>query len=189
MKVFRIRPDPGRYQMVGSAPRFTEEHVPTHAGAPALQNWRRLQMAVHDPLKKRGEFLFFPLEFLVASPVTTETFMDCIRTDVQILPVGVDASDEDYCLWNIVNFTDAIDPERTAFGPPPFQSIPSVWAFKADRLSRAMLFRDQRCPAILLVTTGVGDPDTDFYRRYHDLGMKGLTFDLLWRSDGPSGAG
>lgn len=180
MKVFRINADRGRYQMIDSVPGFVESHPPTHAGAPLLQNWQRLRMTVHVPSKKRGDFLFFPLELLVTSSSLTASFTQCIRNDVQTLPVELEEAQEDYCLWNIVNFVDALDVQQTTFNPPPLRSIPLRWAFQAERLTRPMLFREPRCPGIPLVVTGGSDPANDFFHVYHDRGLKGLKFELLW---------
>jgi len=180
MKVFRITADRKRYQMIGDAPGFVETHLPMRAEAPLLKNWQRLRMLVDRPWKKRGDFLFFPLEFLVTSSTLTASFMQCIRSDVQTLPIELEEAQEDYCLWNTVNFVDALDLQKTIFRPPPFSSIPKQWFFRADRLTRPMLFREPRCPSIPLVVTGEGDPASDFFHAYHDRGMKGLTFELLW---------
>lgn len=166
--------------MIDSVPGFVDSHPPTHAQAPLLENWQRLRMMVHDPVKKRGDFLFFPLEFLVTSAALTASFMQSVQSDVQTLPVELDEAQEDYCLWSIVNFVDALDVQKTTFNPPPLRSIPLRWAFHADRFARPMLFREPRCPGIPLVVTGGGDPANDFFHVYHDRGMKGLKFELLW---------
>jgi hypothetical protein len=181
MKVFRIRADRNRHQMIGGAPGFVERHPPTHASAPLLNDWQRLGLTVQDPLKKRGEFLFFPLEFLVTSLAATASLTCCMQNDVQVLPVELEDAQEDYCLWNIVNFVEALDLHKTTFCPPPLRSIPRQWTFDPDRLTRPMLFREPRCPGIPLLVTGIGDPAKDFYSTYKTKRMQGLKFELLWK--------
>lgn len=41
---------------------------------------------------------------LLMSSATTASLNDCMQSDVQVLPVELEDANEDYCLWNIVNF-------------------------------------------------------------------------------------
>lgn len=181
MKVFRIHAERPRYQVIGSAPGLVERHPLTTADASYIQGWEPLPMSVDDPRKARGDFMFLPLEYMVCSRSTSEIFENCVQDDVQILPARLNDDTGEYCLWNITNYIDALDSQRSEFRPP-FRSIPVRWIFHPSRFSRATLFRDPHRPNIPMVVTGLDDVTNDFYARYHQLNSKGLAFELVWES-------
>lgn len=179
MKVFRIEGHRKRYQMIGGAEAFVEKYLPIPVTSPRLQHWTPMTLSVDDSSKTRGDFLFFPLEFFVTSMEVSSIFGPFIDNDVQRLPVSLEGEQDEFCLWNIVNFVDVLDPSRTQFKPPPFSSIPARWAFRAEAIVRPMLFRVPQCPGHLLVASEIGDA-TGFYEQYRERGLTGLTFELIW---------
>jgi len=181
MKVYRIRPDRERYQMIGGVPGFVDRHPPTHAESPSLQEWHPWTLPIERASKRRGDFLFFPLEFIVCSTALTETLRDCLKGDVQILPVNLEGSEDAFCLWNISNFVEALDVQKSHF-PPALSQAPARWVFQRDAFSRPMLFRDVANPAIPLVATGFADESRDFYLRVVKRKLRGLKFEQVWES-------
>jgi len=107
MKVFRIRPDIDRYQTIDSVSGFVKKHPPTRPYAKLLKDWEPIELPVDDPTKPRGGFLYFPLEYLVCSRSVAKAFEECVREDVQALPVSLKGDDGSYELWNITNFVEA----------------------------------------------------------------------------------
>jgi hypothetical protein len=182
-KVFRISGDRRRFQEIDSVPGFVDKHPPTHAGERLLENWEPLTCFVDKPGKQRGDFLFFPLEFLVCARSVTEAFAGCCKERLQVLPIKMDGEDAPYDLWNITTYIDALDPQATQFKPPPLTSIPLKWAFRAEQLTGPTLFRDVRVPATPLLVTGFADKqEEDFYERYRSQRSTGLKFELLWEA-------
>lgn len=179
MKVFRIEGDRKRYQMIGGAEQFVEKYLPIPVASPRLEHWTPMVLSVDDDSKARGDFLFFPFEFLVTSSEVGSAFQPFIDNDVQLLPISLGGEQEEYCLWNTVNFVDALDLGRVQFKPSPFSSIPARWAFHAEAITRPMLFRVPQCPRDLLVTCEVGG-GTGFYEQYQERGLTGLAFTEIW---------
>src|SRR5262245_57019064 len=66
MKVFKIERD-SRYQVIGSVPGWGERYAPTSMDAPLFKNWEPWTMPVDSRTKRRGDFLFFPLEMFICS--------------------------------------------------------------------------------------------------------------------------
>ena len=181
MKVFRLRADYGQYR-TGHAPGFVERHAPTTWECPSLENWTALDMRSDDFEKRKGDFLFFPLEFLICSSSITERLKDCTEGDLQVVPVCVDG-ESDYDLWNITNFVDCLDKKETTYRQSPFENLPAKWVFLTDRLTRPMLFRVPSLPSIPLLVTSVGEARRDFYRQYRKMRMTGIKFELVWERD------
>lgn len=178
MKVFEVLPDEGRFQMIGDA-GFAKKYPRTNAKNRLFANWETLSLPVDDPSKARGDFLFFPLEYLVCAAEVNDAYAECVCGDVQVLPVRIQDDPAPYVFWNIVNYVDALDTEKTTYRAPPFRSLPRDWVFKPSALSRPMLFHDIRLPMILLVVT-FGQASNDFYGQYQKRRAKGLRFKLLW---------
>jgi hypothetical protein len=186
MKVFSLNFDHRRYQMIDAMPGLVDKHPPTHAGAPLLQDWEPLTATVDNPTKRRGDFLLCGLSYFVCKHEITQALSKSLQEDVQVLPVQMQAEAAAYDLWNISNFLDALDVQRTQFKPPPFRSQPAQWAFKPECFDRPMLFRTHTVSTIPLVVTdvrGEADAQFDFYRQCQRLKLRGLKFELLWEQE------
>lgn len=187
MKVFSLEFDHRRYQMVDDMSGLAGKHPPTHAGAPRLEGWEPLTATVDNPSKRRGDFLLCGLSYFVCKHEMTQALSMSLQDDVQVLPVRMQGEATAYDLWNITNFLDALDVQRTQFKAPPFGSQPALWAFKPECFDRPMLFRTHTVSTRPLLVTDVGgaaDAQLDFYRQYQKLKLRGLRFELLWRRDG-----
>jgi len=181
MKVFEIQADEKRYQMIGSAPGFVEKYCNDATDFRLLQNWEPMTVFVDNPRKPRGDFMRL-LEYFVCPARTAQVFAQCIENDVELLPIRVDRDPEEHHLWNIVTYVDALDRKKSKYKYKNVKSVPVSWVFRAERLTRPMLFRDKFCPMILLVATGFEDTAHDFYLRYQQRKARGLRFNLVWES-------
>jgi hypothetical protein len=183
MQVFSIDFDYKRYQMIGTMPGLIEKHPHPHVRAPFLEGWEPLVATVNNPRKLRGDFLLCGLSYLVCRHDITAAFGTCVR-DVQVLPVRLKGEEDEYHLWNVGTFIDALDMANTQFKPPPLRSLPLNWSFKPECIDRPMLFRTPEVPSHILAASGFASrKEGDFYLRYKELKLKGLRFDLEWEYD------
>lgn len=182
MQVFSVDFDYNRYQLISTMPGLVEDYPHPTARAPMLCGWRTLTATVDDPTKRRGDFLACGVSYFVCPRSVTVAFSNAVR-DVQALPVRLEREAEEFDLWNISTFIDALDVEKTRFKPPPLRSQPLKWEFKSERIDRPMLFRTPQVPTQVLVATGfAGQEGEDFLVTYRRMKWRGLVFDLLWDS-------
>ncbi|MFC4309287.1 hypothetical protein ACFPN2_09365 [Steroidobacter flavus] len=122
IQVFRIVKDE-RYQFIYEVNWGGEHPSLTTAEAPLLENWQPYEMFVDKPAKRRGDFLFLPLEYMVCRPELAAGLSDCIEGDVQQLPVRIKDDPSEFLVWNITNFLDVLNLAQTKYRYPPTQEV------------------------------------------------------------------
>jgi hypothetical protein len=150
---------------------------------PLSPRWETLDCFVSEPRLPRGDFLYFTVGTFAFSARIDSLLRKMFGAVAELLPITCEG--EPYELVNILRRIEPIDREI---------AIPKLlankwivgfekYAFVPRKLHGESIFTIEDEAGALFTISDHGDAERDFYRRYRELGLKGLNFELVWRQE------
>ena len=114
--------------------------------------------------------------YLIATPEAISYCGDILERFGELLPITLEGQ-PGYYLWNNTNQrSDLLDQKLCEYDSGRLAKV----VFDPEKLTTPMIFCIPEYPKLNLVLTGLDDDEMDFYARYHQHGLTGLTFKTLW---------
>jgi hypothetical protein len=173
-----------RYQSVDSTDaEFVKRCSRPVPGQSMKSAWSTLDFYVRDPTLLLGDFYYLTDFWLACGATVVEQIGDLMERDGELLPIRIEGVAGEHVLWHITRSVIALDEQKTTwewYGKT--RGVPIRYVFDPNVLSEPMLFRMPNLPSQVFAATDAGHTNADFFRRYHELGLKGLTFKPVWES-------
>jgi len=148
---------------------------------PLSSRWERLDFFVSEPRLPKGDFFYFTVGAFAFSAHIDAVVREMFDAVGELLPITCEG--EPYELVNILRRIDPIDREIAI--PKLLANKWTVgfekYAFVPSKLLGESIFTIEEEAGALFTVSDHGDAERDFYRRYRELGLKGLSFELVWR--------
>lgn len=156
-------------------------------GSSMKSKWEEFRAYIENPLDARGDFVAF-----VAGPILRSTALHALGGALgsagELLPIEIEGEG----LAHVFNCTsvvaDAFDSQRgqRRVLKGKWLMEPTNYAFHAHIVEKLSVFKiPENIPGLFCASGGNVDPDHDFYRQYHEHGLKGLAFQRVWRHEPP----
>lgn len=185
MKVYQIKVDSEFQALV---PMDLELYISIvtsrgFSGQPLLSRWKQLNCFVDDPQLRRGDFFGFSAGTFAFAEDVNASLREIFVSVGETVPIIYDA--KRYELINVLRRIDPIDRQR---------AIPKMldgkwivgfekYAFIPRKLHCESIFLIQEEPSSLFTVSDHDYPERDFYRKYVELGLRGINFKLVWSEE------
>jgi hypothetical protein len=158
----------------------------TFDGTPKLPGWEPPGVYVYKPKLKRGNFLsFMGGGALICDARAVEELREMLEMSGELLPLP--HKGELFQTLNVTECVNVLDEEKTdwVIGQTTRQRIGiKRYAFHPERLPETPLFKiPETARAEILTTEARIDPEDEFKPAVERLGLTGLLFEELWRSN------
>jgi hypothetical protein len=181
MIVYELGQNPERF--CSFAPDVEADHALLHQfdGRTLGATWRELSIHAADEPDESARLPDFALLGVVPlfSEQAVEALRDILESHGELLPVR--HARRRYLAYNVTTILDALDEERSSiarFSDGNVMSIES-YAFRADALRKASIFRIHQLPRAFVYVT------EDFVDRARRAELLGFKFRRLWNSGPP----
>lgn len=187
MQVFKVTVDPNEFQLL--LPTSDSDYVYDMLyidGRPKADRWKELEMYIHNPLQKRGNF--FALSnggAIVCDKEAVAKLSHPFFTSVELLPVMLEDGTELYLL-NVVDCVNALDQKESVFDYYKDGSKGRIleYVFHNNRFSESTIFKIPETVGTEIFTyTGIKDISEEFYYGYTRSGLSGLSFNLTYSNE------
>lgn len=162
-------------------------HLPEEPAAAAIftdvvvhgikhSNWEAPDFYIYNPLYLSGSFLRIGNRIVTKPELKNSPIHALMEKFGWLAPVEVDGI-SGYDMWVPGTEIDVFDFENGAKpGPMSYNGV----EIKSELLTRPQVFRIPQLQTIQFLCTGFDDTNDDFYHLYHELGLTGLEFELVW---------
>lgn len=100
------------FRMLDSDQLATHFRRPT-SGVRVGSSWKEITMTILPPGGKAGQFAAITADLFASSRETAARFPATALSGVELLPIKLERSNEDWVIWHVTNRIDALDDERT----------------------------------------------------------------------------
>lgn len=185
MKVFRVTSDVNNYQWLApDVPDSKLLDLMTFDCSSKSAGWRPPAVSALDPLKKKGDFLYFDPGVLLASPRAAKRVRTYFEMAGELLPLFYD--DQEYMLLNVLNCIDALDHKKSEWFKAGDGSPVSIkkYSFQINALGTSSIFKvPEVCRGSVLTWEVDRAPDREFKAYVETNKLEGLIFEELWDSE------
>lgn len=162
-----------RYSTIIGSRGFSEQES-------LLSRWETLDCFIGDPRLPRGDFLYFTVGTFAFSERIDASLRKLFSSVGELLPLTCDG--ERYELINILRRIEPVDREIAV---PKLLANKWIvgfekYAFVPNKLHGESIFTIKDEAGALFTVSDHGDVERNFYRRYRELGLEGLNFELVW---------
>ncbi len=183
MRVYRITNEVNRYQYF--LPERDEDVLKLAMDCTRKAAiWSAPSMFVFKPLHEVGDFYQFSPGTIITSPRATEVLRTHLEMAGELLPLPHQG--QTYIALNVTECINCLDQERTQWlcAEDGTRLYPDKYVFHRNRFSESAIFKipETRMGEILVVE-GLKDPHEEFRYEVEQAGLKGLTFEELWRDE------
>ena len=180
MQIFRIDADPKTQTLTtGGSSLLPKVGGPAYGDPNALRPMLAYRLV---PFRREGDFRGVA-DFFSCQQAVLERVLPSLRADVQVLPFTVDDQEEPSFLLYPVNVLDAADvPAVKQREAAQGNWWPPCYEFRREVFARPQLFTVPLFDTAIFYATELGSTELDFYVRYHELELTGLTFKQVWQN-------
>lgn len=179
MKIYRVRPDVNKYQyfMLEDQALELSDMMSFDGTAGKAETWIAPSVYIYKPKQKMGNFLaLWGTDAVVVDDSALEQLLDLLEMCAELLPLPY--KDKLYHVLNVTECINVLDEHRTQWVYEKGSGPIKKYAFHANRLTEAPLFKiPETCKSEILTCEGLKDPDDEFKGRVERLGLKGLIFE------------
>lgn len=184
MKIYRVRADVERYQHFAlEDPATLAGNLLVFDGTPKLEEWKPPAVRLAGPTLKRGCFLGIKgVEgTLVADSAGYMAAGEFLEMAGELLPLP--CGGETFHVLNITECINALDQKLTEWNiEGGVKRSIRRYAFHGRRMSASSLFKiPETAETDVLTFERLRIPEDEFKSAVETLGLKGLTFEELWR--------
>jgi hypothetical protein len=169
------------FEVPGDENRFRDQFW---TGRSVSAGWEPPPIFVSNPsLPKPDVTGLFALPLLVFRPGAVERMIFVIQAAGELLPLPV--GDEELQVLNVTTVVDCLDPDRSkwAIGKSGTRLWVERHEFLTRRLPESTLFRIPEASSQVFTISGRWSREEEFKPLYEDLGLFGLRFTEVWRSE------
>lgn len=180
--VYRVLPEnnfqdlePEDYEAFSAARKTTWKFDGKSVGG----RWKPLEVYVRETTLKKPD-VYALMHTFAFEEAAAKKVQVCLGPSCEQFRLPFE--DRHLILINVTHVIDALDKKKSVFDPD-LPHVIDAYAFRADRLDHSLFKIPQTALSDIYTVEGLGSPDEEFKPLVDKLGIKGLCFAEVWRSE------